>query len=73
MKRVRKCIKPNLVRTKSSQWWWLGGGVGVPKIKVAQNGLKHMLALDILKSDDIFEIEVILEAATSKHPSNHTI
>ena len=50
MKRVRKCIEPNLVRTKSG-----GGGRG-PKIKVAQNGLKHIFLLEFLKSDEILKI-----------------
>ena len=31
----------------------LGGG---PKIKVAQNGVKHGLVLEFLRSDEIFEI-----------------
>ena len=38
MKRVWKCIKPNMQRTKSG--WEVGGG-GC-KIKVAQNVLKHL-------------------------------
>ena len=35
------------------------GGVGVfggPKIKVAQNGLKRILVLEFLRSNEIFEI-----------------
>ena len=32
----------------------LGGGG--PKIKVAQNGVKHGLVLEFLRSDEIFEI-----------------
>ena len=31
----------------------LGGG---PKIKVAQNGMKHGLVLEFLRSDEIFKI-----------------
>ena len=33
-----------------------GGGGGGPKIKVAQNGMKHGLVLEFLRSDEIFEI-----------------
>ena len=46
----------------SSQIWCflkfpLCGGVGGgPKIKVAQNGVKHGLVLEFLRSDEIFEI-----------------
>ena len=50
---VRTYVKPNLVFSKIS--FILGGGGG-PKIKVAQNGMKHGLILDFLRSDEIFEI-----------------
>ena len=43
-------VKPNLVLSH------LGLGVQGPKIKVAQNGLKHILVLELLKSDAIFKI-----------------
>ena len=47
-----------------------GGGGGVEsKIKVAQNGLKHVLVLDFLRSDEIFEISSV---GTSNQPHNHT-
>ena len=48
MKGVKKCIKPNLVL---SHFW--GGG---QKIKVAQNGQNHILALEFLKSNEILEM-----------------
>ena len=44
-------IKPNVVFSKIP--FTLGGG---PKIKVAQNGVKHGLVLEFLRSDEIFEI-----------------
>ena len=64
---VRTYIKPNLVFSKIS--FMLGGGGGElkkiwkkffwgPKIKVAQNGMKHGLVLEFLRSDEIFEIWV---------------
>ena len=52
LKGVRKCIKPNLSRSKSGGDW--------SKIKVAQNVLKQILVLEFLKSDDIFELRKIL-------------
>ena len=45
-------VKPNLVFSKIS--FMLGGGG--PKIKVAQNGVKHGLVLEFWRSDEIFEI-----------------
>ena len=33
-----------------------GGGGGVQKIKVAQNGMKHGLVLEFLRSDEIFKM-----------------
>ena len=33
-----------------------GGGGGGQKIKVDQNGMKHGLILEFLRSDEIFEI-----------------
>ena len=48
-KMVRICIKSNLLL---SHW----GGVLGPKIKVAQNDLKHILILDLLRSDEVFKI-----------------
>ena len=33
------------------------GGGGVPKIKVDQNGMKHGLVLEFLRSDEIFKME----------------
>ena len=53
--------------TSSQIWCYLifggddgsgGGGMGIwgQKIKVAQNSLKHILVLEFLKSDEIFEI-----------------
>ena len=33
-----------------------GGGGGGQKIKVDQNGVKHGLVLEFLRSDEIFEI-----------------
>ena len=55
MKRVGKCMKPILVKTKSS-WGWGGGVREATKDKVAQNGLKHILVSEFLKSNEIFEI-----------------
>ena len=49
---VRTYVKPNLVFSKIS--FMLGGGG--QKIKVAQNGMKHGLVLEFLRSDEIFEI-----------------
>ena len=43
---VRKCIKPNLERTSP---------VGCPKIKFAQNYLKHNSVLEFLKSEERWE------------------
>ena len=37
--------------------------------KVAQNGLKHILVLEFLKSNEIFKISKV---ATNKQPANHT-
>ena len=36
-------------------FWGDGGGRG-PKIKVAQNGLKHILVLEFLKSNEICKV-----------------
>ena len=48
----------------------LGGG---QKIEVAQNGVKHGLVLEFLRSDEIFEIwSEKLTGATSKQASKHT-
>ena len=46
-----------------------GGGGGNPKIKVAQNGLKHGLVLEFLRSDEI--IEILCVRLTRIHPSIH--
>ena len=52
---VRTYVKPNVVFSKIP--FTPGGGGGVcPKIKVAQNGVKHGLVLEFLRSDEIFEI-----------------
>ena len=54
IKGVRKCIVPNLQETKSKS---VGGvGMGGLKVKVTENGLKHILVLEFLKSDQIYEI-----------------
>ena len=45
-------------------------GVRGPKIKVAQNGLKHVLVLEFLRCEEIFEISCV--SLTSKHASIHT-
>ena len=50
---VQTYVKPNLVFSKFPLCWGGGGG---PKIKVAQNGVKHGLVLEFLRSDEIFEI-----------------
>ena len=54
------------------QWlWWGGGGGGLGlKDKVAQNGLKHILVLDFLSSDEIFEIlcELIITSKQGSTP-----
>ena len=55
---VRKCIETNLVL---SDWG------EAPKIKVAQNGLKHILVLEFLKSDEICEIGQISVFYTISH------
>ena len=49
---VRTYVKPNLVFSKIS-FMLRGGG---QKIKVDQNGMKHGLILEFLRSDEIFEI-----------------
>ena len=51
-----------------------GGGGGCPKIKVAQNGMKHGLVLEFLRSDEIFEIwsEKLTGQQTSKQARQHT-
>ena len=61
----------------SSQIWcflkfplcWGGG----QKIKVAQNGVKHGLVLEFLRSDEIFKIwsEKLTGQQASKHTSGH--
>ena len=53
------CIKPNLVSFHFQQV--VGGGavveeVWVIKIKLAQNSTQHVLVLELLKSEGIFEI-----------------
>ena len=61
----------NLYQAKSgaiSFFFFLEGGK-VPEIKVAQNGLKHILIFELLKYDEIFEIS---QAATSKQPTQQT-
>ena len=57
--RVRKCIKPNLQRTKSGDvcvWREVRLGRvsvgGIPKFKVAKNGPKYISVLEIFKSDE---------------------
>ena len=50
---VRTYVKPNVVFSKIPFTPGSGGG---PKIKVAQNGVKHGLVLEFLRSDEIFEI-----------------
>ena len=52
---VRTYVKPNVVFSKIP-FTRGGGGGGGPKIKVAQNGVKHGLVLEFLRSDEIFEI-----------------
>ena len=42
-------VKPNLVFSHFQWWWW--GMVQGEKIKVAQNGLKHIFVEEILKYD----------------------
>ena len=51
-----------------------GGGGGGQKIKVAQNGVKHGLVLEFLRSDEIFEIwsEKLTGQQASKQASKHT-
>ena len=51
----------------------LGGGRGGQKIKVDQNGVKHGLVLEFLRSDEIFEIwsEKLTGQQASKHTSGH--
>ena len=52
----------------SSQIWFyfiFWEGVWGPKIKVAQNVLKHILVLEFLKSDGIFEISYVLTNKTA--------
>ena len=48
----------------------LGGG---QKIKVAQNGVKHGLVLEFLRSDEIFEIwsKKLTGQQANKHTSGH--
>ena len=47
---VQTYVKPNLVL---SQIPFMMGGRGAAKKKVAQNGLKHVLILEFLRSDEI--------------------
>ena len=64
MKGVQKCIK-----TKSDTISFEGGGgTGAEgaRIKVAQNGLKYILVLKFLKSNEILEITKILSVATTR-------
>ena len=51
-----------------------GGGLGVwgLKIKVAQNGVKHVLILEFLRSDDIWEISCLRLTHTLTHTHTHT-
>ena len=56
---VRTYVKPNVVFSKipfTLGGGGGGGGGGSPKIKVAQNGVKHGLVSEFLRSDEIFEI-----------------
>ena len=63
---VRTYIKPNLVFSKIS---FIGGGGG-QKIKVDQNGMKHGLVLEVLRSHEIFEIWS--KKLTGQQASKHT-
>ena len=45
------------------------GGIWGQKIKVAQNSLKHILVLEFLKSDEIFEFSWVV---TSKQATIQT-
>ena len=67
---VRTYVKPNLVFSKIS--FTVGGGGG-PKIKVDQNGMKHGLVLEFLRSNEIFEIwsEKFTGQQASKQGSIH--
>ena len=47
------------------------GGVG-PKFKVAQNGLKHILVLEFLKSDEMLNIGKFLQLSTTNQPDGHS-
>ena len=52
-------LNPNWHQAKSGvfSWWVVGGGGGGiwgKKIKIAQNGLKHVLILEFLKFNEIF-------------------
>ena len=66
--------------TSSQIWCFLkfpllgGGGGGGQKIKVAQNGVKHGLVLESLRSDEIFEIwsEKLTGQQASNQASKHT-
>ena len=51
-----------------------GGGGGFPKIKVDQNGMKHGLILEFLRSDEIFEIwsKKLMGQQASKQARQHT-
>ena len=69
---VRTYVKPNLVFSKISFY------VGVQNSKFAQNGVKHGLVLEFLRSDEIFEIwsEKLTGQQASKqgtiHPGHHS-
>ena len=52
---VQTCIKENLVLSYFPRWG-VGWGSRDKKIKVAQNGVKHVLILEFLRSDEILEI-----------------
>ena len=71
-------LSPDLHQAKSGVFSFLvvmvggGGGLGSElkkKIKVAQNSMKHVLVLEIFKSDEIFKILLV---AIYKQPYKHT-
>ena len=62
-------VKPNLVLSHFGGYGG-GGGGGSQKIKVTQNGLKHIFVLEFLRSNEIFKIFTVSYNNTSQQATN---